>query len=292
MKVSLKLIRHYRYHLVGLMLSFPMVLPATETRNVSMLNSGAASIVNTINTVRCTDGFLSVKVHDVTLAELLSEIARLCGFTLVPYVALEQRLSAEFYNLTLAQGLRRILGSRSFALKYAPPLPEKWLLAAAPAETLWILPRDNEKHSTQASVPATTGGGKFLHDDSIDVSKLESTLSDGNSEDREQAAAALGKRGDASAVAPLIRALSDSNAEVRETVIASLAEIGGSHAVQALAVALRDDDPRVREQIIDALGEVGGQVANGLLQHALTDDVAFVRQAAAEVLEQLKSGVP
>ena len=276
MKTALMLAKCYHRHLLGLILSFPMALTAT------------ASVSNTI---RCDHGFLSVKVQDLALGELLNSVARQCGFAVVSYGALEQPLSMEFHGLTLTQGLRRILGSRSYALKYAPTAPGKRLAGATRAETLWILPQGNEK--TPHAVPVIAGGNRlFRHDPSIDVSRWGSILSNGNVEDREQAAMALGKRGHVSAVAPLSQALADNNAEVREAAIASLAEIGGADAAQALAVALRDGDPRVREQAVDALGDVGGQVATDFLRQAVMDEVAYVRQAANEMLEQLNGKTP
>lgn len=274
MKIPFKIVRHYRCCLLGLALGFPLTLPATAI---------------TSNIVRCADGFLSVKVQDITLVELLNEAASQCGFTVVRYGALEQRLSMEFHGLTPAQGLRRILGNRSYALRYAPIMSGKRLATVARPETLWILPQGDEKYSAQSAIAATTGGGFFRHDPSIDASRLGSILSNGNVEDKEQAAMALGKWGHASAVAPLSQALADNNAEVREAAIASLAEIGSTDAAQALAIPLRDGNPRVREQAVDALGDVGGQVATHLLQQALGDEVAFVRQAASEMLEQLEA---
>ncbi len=278
MKIALMLVRRYHRHLMGLMLSFPMALPATASAS---------------NTVRCDHGFLSVKVQNLTLGELLNAAARQCGFAVVRYGTLEQRLSMEFQGLTLTQGLRRILGNRSYALKYAPTGPGRRLATGTRAETLWVLPQGDEKYAAPYAVPAIAGGdGFFRHDPSIDVSRWGSILSNGNVEDREQAAMALGKRGHASAVVSLSQALADNNAEVREAAIASLAEIGSTEAAQALAVPLHDGDPRVREQAVDALGDVGGQVATDLLQQALMDEVAFVRQAASEMLEQLRNGTP
>ena len=277
MKIALMLVRRYHRHLMGLMLSFPMALPATASAS---------------NTVRCDHGLLSVKVQDLALGELLNAAAHQCGFAVVRHGALEQRLSVEFNGLTLAQGLRRILGNRSYALKYAPTGAGK-LATGTRAETLWILPQGDEKYAAPYAVPAiASSGGFFRHDPSIDVSRLGSILSNGNVEDREQAAMALGKRNHASAVVSLSQALADNNAEVREAAIASLAEIGSTEAAQALAVPLNDGNPRVREQAVDALGDVGGVVATHLLRQALMDEVAYVRQAANEMLEQLGSKTP
>lgn len=288
MSITLKLRRHFSWPLIGLVVSLPVALATPPVRDMSPPNHGALSIVTASNTVRCADGLLSVQVRDVALGELLDEVASQCGIALVRYVALTQKLTLDFQRLPLEKGLRRILRSRSYVLQSAPPTLGKQPATAARAQTLWLLPQGNEKYWTQSPISVATSGAKFLADESaLDVSNLESVLSAGNIEDREQAAVALGKRGHARAVAPLSRALADRNADVREAAIASLAEIGGTEAAQALATALRDDDPRMREQAVDALGEVGGQTATGLLHQALTDEVAFVRQAATEMLEQL-----
>lgn len=289
MNISHSIRKQRRWRLIGLLVVLVMA-PATKARETAALNQGPSSSGSLPDTVRCADGRLSVRVRDIGLVELMDEVAGQCGLTVVWVVALEQRLSVEFHGLTLAQGLGRILRSRSHVLLSMPAPPGKRQAPAAPAETLWILPQGNEKYSTRPSMPATQSTNRFLADASaLDVSRLASALSNGSLDDRAQAAVALGKRGHARAVAPLSQALSDRNAEVREAAIDSLAEIGGADATRALAVALRDRDPHIREQAVDALGQAGGTIAIGLLQQALMDETAFVRQAATEMLEQLGS---
>ena len=290
MNIAPEIIRHYRCRLIGIMVSLAMAWPVSEARDMPIFNQRESPIASASNTVRCIDGLLSVNAQDIGLAELLDEVASQCDLTVVWVVALEQRLSVEFYRLTLAQGLQRILRSRSYVLLSTPPTPGKRPATAARAGTLWILPQANEMYSTQSSVPTTQSANRVSADASApDVSRLASALSNGSLDDRAQAAVALGKRGHARAVVPLSHALADRNAEVREAAIDSLAEIGGADATRALAVALRDRDPHIREQAVDALGQAGGTIATGLLQQALTDEVAFVRQAATEILEQLRS---
>lgn len=258
--------RGYRSHQLGLLASLFVVWVVSQARELPTPSSQTPVTMMTSNSIECVDGYLSVKVMDVSMAALLDEVARRCGLTVLAYVALEQKLSMEIKRLPLEQGLRRILRTRSYMLQ---------------AETLWVLPQGEEKYAAQPIATATSHN---------DASALQSTLRSGNGEDREQAAMALGKRARGSAVAPLREALSDSSLEVREAAILSLGEIGGKDAAQALTVALRDNNPRIREQAVDALGAVGGPVAIELLQLAVRDDVGFVRQAAQEMLDHLKSG--
>lgn len=257
--------RCYRSHQLGLLASLFIVLAASQAREAPTQNMQTPSPMQVSNSIECVDGYLSIKVINISMAALLEEVARHCGLTVFAYVALEQTMSMEFKRLPQEQGLHRILRSRSYMLQ---------------AKTLWVLPQGDEKYAAQPIVTAKSDG---------DASVLQSTLRNGNSEDREQAAMALGKRAQGSAVAPLREALSDSSLEVREAAILSLGEIGGTDAAQALTVALRDNNPRIREQAIDALGSVGGPVALELLQLAMRDDVGFVRHAAQEMLDQLKS---
>ena len=291
MNISFRIMSHYRCRLIVLTLGLALALPPTEARDMPMVNQGASSIASPAgpaSTVRCVDGLLSVKAQDIGLVELLDEVASQCGFTVVWYVVLERRFSVEFHRLTLAQGLPRILRNRSYML--STPSAAKTPATVASAQTLWILPQADEKYLTQPSMLATKSANRSLADASaLDVARLASALSDGDLEDREQAALALGRSGQARAVAPLSEALVDRHAEVREAAVGALAEIGGADATRALAVALRDRDAYIREQAVDALGQAGGPIATGLLQQALMDEAGFVRQAAAEILEQLRS---
>lgn len=287
MKILPRRMGHCRGRRLGLLVGLAMTLSATEARDMPTLNQERPSIVNVSNTVQCADGLLTVKARDIGITELLDEVASQCGLTMVWYVLLEQRLSVEFHRLPLAQGLGRILRTRSYVLLSTPRPPGKRMVTAAPPQTLWILPQADEKYAAPTMAKSTN---RLLAEESIlGQARGASALGDGNLEDRVQAAAALGKRGQTRAIAPLSLALTDRHAEVREAAVDSLAEIGGADAAHALAVALRDSDPHIREQAIEALGQVGGTIVSGLLQQALTDEAGFVRQAAIEIIEQLGS---
>lgn len=277
--------------LIGLATGTSVSSPATDAPDPTVPHQ-ALSTLAASPSVRCTGGLLSVKVRDVALAELLDEIGSQCGFVVTRYVVLEQRLSVEFHGLTLEQALWRLLSTRSYALKYAPQPPGPSPATGLRAETLWILPQGNERLAIQLPMPVTTSRRSSRAESELDTSRWIAALGGSDVEDRQQAVAALGKRGRTDAVAPLSQALADDNAQVRQTVIASLVKIGGADAARALVIALSDADPRTRELAVEALGEIGGDEVAGPLQQALTDDVAFVRQAAAEQLEQLRRAAP
>ena len=57
-----------------------------------------------------------VKVKDASLKELLDEIARQSGLSVAGSGPLDERVTIEFHNLSLDEGIRLILRHHSFAL--------------------------------------------------------------------------------------------------------------------------------------------------------------------------------
>ncbi len=233
--------------------------------------------------VRVDGGLLSVAAHDVKLVHLLDELSRQAGFTVAPCVACDQRISLRFDRLPLGQGLSIVLRDQNYVMGW------KYTAAGrAMPHKLWVLPQPATSPSAALAPPAATHLVRESTAHAAEALRLQSALSVGTPEDREEAAVTLGQRRDASAVAPLARALMDSDAQVRRAAIESLAEIGGSNAASALAVALRDNDPRIREAAVNALGDLRGPKAIALLRQAQRDATAYVKQAAIETLEQLQ----
>ncbi len=281
--------RLFKFHLLWLTVSLPLLSTIAEAKNGATTAEERLQAITGAHLVRFANGYLSLRVEDVRLGELLDVIARLTGLTVVRYVALEQRVTLQFQRLPVEQGLRRILRHRSFVLEYAQPAPkEKSSAVVARPKVLWVLPQADEKYADQPRLVEPTGGGPSKEGLAKETAKLQIALGSEDAEHRQQAALELGESGRVEAVTPLSQALTDRSKHVRKAAVASLAEIGGTQAAQALHVALADQDPRVREAAVNALGAIGGDVAVGLLNQALADDVRFVREAAAEVLEELR----
>lgn len=265
------------FHVACLSVSSALLSTPAGARETSMVKEARPQSVAGVHLVWFADGYVTVRVRDLPLGELLDEIARKSGLTVVQHVALDWTVTLEFHRLSLEQALRRILRHRSFVLEYALARPR----------TLWILPQGKERYAAQDKIVErtdTVSSGKGI----AQISTLQATLNSGNAEQREEAALELGEIRHAQAVTSLTLALADKDKDVREAAVVSLAEIGGAEAVQAMGIALHDQNPKVREEAIDALGEIGGEVAVGLLEQALADEVKFVRQAATEVLDELR----
>ncbi len=231
---------------------------------------------------------LTVKVKDVSLQELLEEIARQGSLTLVLSGALEERITIEIHRLPLEEGLRRILRHQGFAVEYAQQPPEKSPSTVRRPKTLWIFPKGEEAYPVQTTLGDDSKGGDPLRDGTTDIRTLQAALTSKDSWERAEAVEALGVSGRSEAVAPLKLSLKDEDEDVREAGIAALANIGGDAAAKALAIAVLDQDASLREAAVEALGEIGGESAIRLLEQALTDEDESVREAAAEVLEELR----
>jgi HEAT repeat protein len=122
------------------------------------------------------------------------------------------------------------------------------------------------------------------------VEQLIDDLKYGGEIDRLNAAMALGKVGDASAVEPLIQALDDVTlpGTIRLAAVISLGEIGDVSAVKSLIQALDDADEGVRVIGAISLGKIGDKRAVNPLTQVLKDENSDLRKAAKEALEKIK----
>lgn len=116
------------------------------------------------------------------------------------------------------------------------------------------------------------------------IQKLKSSWSVNETQD--EAAEALGRIGDASAVKSLIKALGDGYESVRQSAAEALAKIGFP-AVEPLIRALGDGDEGVRWGAAELLGKIGDSRAVEPLIKALGDDKDYVRRDVAKALGKI-----
>jgi HEAT repeat protein len=128
------------------------------------------------------------------------------------------------------------------------------------------------------------------HDDSA-IAALIETLQDKHDIVRRIAAEALEKMGDASAVPGLIEALNDEEPSVCLNATKALGRIGDITAVPALIETMKDENGDVRQAAAEALGKIGDSSAVPALIEAATDRIDSVRSNAAEALGQIGDSV-
>ena len=101
-----------------------------------------------------------------------------------------------------------------------------------------------------------------------------------------EAAKALGRVGDGSAIAPLWTAFTDAGPALRLIILRSIIKIDGDQALTPLREALNDDDISVRSQAARGVGQLGSLTEIAILEQMLEDN-EIVRTAAADGLIML-----
>lgn len=276
----------FKHNLLGVAVSVFFLLPLiAQAESLPRTTRAEVRPSHSAPFVRFADERLTVKVQDITLRELLQEIARESGLTLVLLSALPDRMTVEFHRLPLEQALRRLLRHRNFALEYGQTA--KGSKSAGPR--LWVFANGEGEYPVQTPLIEETKTRSSQPGVAPDSGIVQAALQSPDPDEREDAVDALGESGRPDAIASLSLALADENADVRDAAIDALADIGGDEAAEALAVALQDEDATLREDAVEALSEIGGETAIRLLEQALQDNDKFVQDAAAELLARMRN---
>ncbi|MGI9257215.1 MAG: HEAT repeat domain-containing protein [Gammaproteobacteria bacterium] len=242
------------------------------------------------------NGYLSVDARDVSLHDILEEVATQSGLALSTHGSLTERMTRSFTELELRVAIDRLLHGMSYALQYAPDSP------SLPGR-LWVMSRRDLEEDGDSQYADSVSGR--TRQDLLDASasqrletvaafaeretgafvfEIEPALDDASEAVRYEAIFALGETGGDSGAALLHHLLADPDVDVRAAAIDALADAGGEISVATLATALHDPDPALRENAVYALGDIGGAHAVELLDQASTDSDEFVREAVKDVL--------
>ena len=275
------------FHLVCLTVSLTLSSAITQAEDKLKITEAETQPSQGGRFIQFVNEQLTVKVKDVSLQELLEGIARQSDLTLVLSGSLEDRITIEFHQFSLEEGLRRILGHQSFAVEYGQQTPEESPSTVRRPTKLWIFSKAEIGYRVQTTVVDGNTRGDSLIDVATDIRRLQVVLMSEDPGEREDAVDALGESGRPEAVAPLRLALADEDEDVREAAIAALASIGGDEAAEALAMALQDEEAWLREEAVDALGEIGGDEAAEALAIALQDEEAWLREEAVDALGEI-----
>jgi hypothetical protein len=237
--------------------------------------------------IRAQDDLLTVRLRDISLEKVLTEIANQTGIQITFYGPMDGFVSADFSNLPFERGLKRLLRDFNHILIYdkgkgsgqqireliiysekGKGLEKRWEPRSIAPQ---ITPRRGLREVTPDSVvKAMKDEDPAIREEAVDVlAEMEDEksivdlssllLNDKDSEVRQRAAEALGDLEDERAVDSLIKALKDKDAAVRETVVDALSQIGGQKVLRPLRDALRDEDEDVREAAAAALEFLTGQ---------------------------------
>ena len=248
--------RLFAFHLVYVTVILTFLANIARAEDVLKTTEVQTQPSQSAHFIQFADGLLTVKVKDVSLNELLDEISRQSGLSVVGSGSLHDRITIEFRNLPLDEGMRLILRHHSFALAYAQQTPEDNQSLVSRPETLWIFSKGGKGYPIKTTVVDRNrrrGSPKVVPPD---IRSLQVALMSGDSSEREDAVDALGESKRLKAVPVLRLALEDVDEDVREAAVDALAEIGGETAIRLLEQALADEDESIRETAADILAEL------------------------------------
>jgi hypothetical protein len=244
--------------------------------------------------VHVEDGRLAVRLRDAPLGDVLVAVGRASGVAVSLGETAPERVTLAFAAVPLEDGLRRILGARSFVLVYAndprgrPTLARLRVLEAPRAAPVSEgQPRHDEAPPAECVTAASLAAETGRHDTAAVAPLARTLFEETEGSRRAEAAVALGRTWSPDAVAPLSQAvMEDGDASVRLAAVDALARTWDESAVDPLALALLGDpDAAVREHAARALGETWSAAAVEPLIEALLEDSHWqVRDGAARAL--------
>ncbi|MBN1545036.1 MAG: HEAT repeat domain-containing protein [Syntrophaceae bacterium] len=266
-------------------------------------------------------GTLSVQINNMPPVNILKIIGDEVGFRLMMIGSGESRITQDFSNVPLSEGIRRLVGNRSVAMMYqivdAPDdrkelqkIKEVWVFDSAGAaddgpvsDTQEEDPEiDVSAESSRTASPNDPGRTDPLQPDADGMKAAETyppfdkesdvgywTDRLVNSTDRsrrEQAVTELERIGSDEAVAAIAIAFSDKDVTLRRHAVESLGRIDNVKMVHLLGQALLGDkDPSVRLSAVRYFADQNNEVSRAFLNTALKDHDEKVKALARQALE-------
>lgn len=239
--------------------------------------SGPSSVEDV--SIALADHHLSVRVRNRSLASVLGEVSRQSGIpiTTTPEIN-DEPISIEFRDLTLEEGLQRLLSSWDTFYFFGGGPSEAALRA------VWVYPRGNGEGIVPAPPESWASTQEF-----------EFNLNATRPEDRAAALESLVERKGQQAADAVLGALADSEKPNRLRALDTIVNFGLTLPLDTLVgVAQSDASPAVRTRALDAIvyprlaAGVPAAEVTPILESALSDPEATVRSHAQTLLDELE----
>jgi hypothetical protein len=239
--------------------------------------------------VNLRQGTLSVLISDMPLLDILQIIGDVAGFQLMVVGSLESRITRNFSNIPLEEGIRRLVKNRSVAIVYqivdAPDnrkelhnIKEVWVFDSAEGAT------DRQISNTAEELSnfdvAVVASNDLIQSEKIESDAMAESASDPNRSNPPQPDEAgikeaatypqFDPEGDVGYWAD--RLINTADRSSREQAITELQRIGSDAAVAAIAIAFGDNDAQLRRHAVESLGGIDNDNAVPLLGQALLGD--------------------
>lgn len=269
----------------GFLLSLAVALPLSWAQASAAQGTAASAI----SRIEYRGGKLSLQARDAPMFEVVSRIAALAGFEVVPIGEVSDlpRVTVSFSGVPLAAALDRILGETSSIVVQAPGKGAK---AGVAVTRVLLLGRGTSGPSAAAAAsrPDKPSAQQREQASAAVRARSESMLRLARQVDKEPA----GSPATGMVVDALARALASDEAPiVRVRAAMALGSLRDERAVDALDAATRDESASVRTQAITALGQVPGARSASVLGGILVNPSAnrTERLVAAQALWSHKS---
>lgn len=222
-----------------------------------------ASAARPVIAVDVRGGAVTLLAENAPLVEVLTRIGQEAGFRVVVTGDLERATTQSFQNVPVPAALKRLAGDLSYLMIFedraagagAPVLREIKLYASgrgavgrdAGGRRADAAPRLEMPNLDHLSAAGRRSAVRDLARPGGEAALAEILRNNPDPDVRSQAATALGRLGQETAVPALAAAVSDSHPVVQLRAVRALDEIGGARAAQVLkAVAHKSENQRVR----------------------------------------------
>jgi hypothetical protein len=246
-KISLPILWIYSFVLLSIPIS-------------TLAASGESRTAGPPSIIRAENNRLTVKLIDIPLDKVLTEIANQTGIQIIFYGPMEGLLSADFSDLPLDKGLRRLTQDFDHIFIYHPAKAK-----GSELEIKTVIIRSEEgKRPKKRLEPRVIESRNLTRHGPKEarLGPLVKALKDRDPEVREEAVDSLAELEDERVIVYLTDVLlNDNNEDVRGSAAEALGDLGDERAVDPLIQALRDKDAGVRESAINALAEIGSKEA-------------------------------
>ena len=214
---------------------------------------------------------LSAQLKGTPLNAVLSEIGDLTGIEINIVEDMRNKpIWADFKNLPLEEGIRRLLRGQSYTITHSPDTASGLLI-----RSISVLEQASSPGGTQTTFP--TLKSQVPESEELIAQKIDNLWQIVDSEP-DQAKESLKK------------AMRDSSLEVRETALEVMANMDQPFIGELLGeMALKDSDPQIRMEALNLLADYSqDDVFRDTLIKSVEDSNRDVRETAEHLLETLE----
>jgi hypothetical protein len=234
------------------------------------------------------DNLLTVSVKNIPLEKVLTEIAKQTSIKISLYAPAQEPVWAEFSELSLEKGLKRLTKGFNSVFIYDLEGSEK---GESQIKEVIIYAKTG---ASTGKGPRTLTSRQVVGPQSgdsreSDLSTRPETLVDEDKILQPTRVAGQAEAGGDDPVVDLGRVLTrDQDGDVKVDAAGRLGDLGDERALVPLVGALGDNDPEVRKRAADALCQIGGENVIRALEGCLSDGNEDLREIAAETLKRLQ----